>query len=599
MKRIFSLALTMLFVLVMFALPASVSADTSTALIDTTQTGTLNIYKYEMDDVSVADYPGTGTTADASHVPASAKPYAGVTFTIKKVAGISPTYFTKDGVTLPTPAAAASMTVLSTSTAVTNSSGFASFSGLDLGIYLVQETNAPSQTTGRVADFVVSLPRTNTSGDGWDYTVTVYPKNETSYSEITISKTDYKTSAPLQNAVFKLQKYNGTSWVDVESGLTTSASGTVVPTDKLNYNTLYRIEETSAPSGYILDYANRYTEFYINSDGNVSDPTTHNVINTSNPKLISVTNSKPAISKYIINKDSNQTTFTASDLITETTYKSSSRYYTIKVETPNVDIASLSELKVTDVVGSYSGPAPSVSKVSTASGTEVASSEYTSSFASGTNTLTVTLNTSNGTAIQPNTTYYITVFMIENIALGATKTNTATLSYNTNTNDSTAKNTITSNQTRVYRGGFQGKKVDPSDNALTGVQFKLYKTLADAKADTNAYATATSDASGYFTFDAVYYGTNIDSGSMTYYLVETQTLSGYNLMSDPLAVTVNKNSHLYSNTSCKIVNSRKTNLPLTGGYGAVALYGIGIVLILSGATTLIVRTVKRKKSAKD
>lgn len=596
-KRIFSLSLSLLLVLAL-CIPASVSADTQSAVIDTSKTGTLNIYKYEMSDVSEADYPGTGTTADASHIPTSAKPYPGVTFTIKKVAAVSPTYFTKDGVALPTPAQAASMTVLSTATAVTNSSGFANFTGLDLGIYLVQETNAPSQTTGRVADFVVSLPRTNTSGDGWDYSVTVNPKNETSYSEITISKTDYSTNAPLQNAVFKLQKYNGTSWVDVESGLTTSASGTVVPTEKLSYNTLYRIEETAAPSGgYILDYANRYTEFYINSDGDVADPTSHTVLDASNPKLISVTNSKPAISKYIVDKDSDQTTFTTNDLITETTYKGSSRYYTIKVETPNVDIASLSKFTITDAVGAYSGPTPTVSRVSTAAGATVATTEYTQSFSNG--TLTVNFNTASGTAIKPNTTYYVTIWLLENISLGATKTNTATLEYNTNTNDSTATNTIKSNQTRVYRGGFQGYKVDPSNNPLTGVQFKLYKTLADAKADTNVYATATSDANGYFTFDSVYYGKDIDSGSMTYYLVETQTLSGYNLMSDPITVKVNKNSHLYSNTSCKIVNSRKTNLPLTGGYGAIALYGIGIVLILAGVSTLIVRTVKRKKSAKD
>lgn len=58
--------------------------------------------------------------------------------------------------------------------------GTTSVDGLDLGLYLVVETEVPENVTSTVNPWLVSLPMTDTeTGDGWFYDVTVYPKNET------------------------------------------------------------------------------------------------------------------------------------------------------------------------------------------------------------------------------------------------------------------------------------------------------------------------------------------------------------------------------------------------------------------------------------
>ena len=81
----------------------------TTNLIDRTKTGSLTIHKYEMPDVSVATSAGTGDVTDAANVPSTAKPFAGVTFKITRVANLTntdgslnKTYYTPTGVALPT-----------------------------------------------------------------------------------------------------------------------------------------------------------------------------------------------------------------------------------------------------------------------------------------------------------------------------------------------------------------------------------------------------------------------------------------------------------------------------------------------------------------
>ena len=165
-KRIISLILSLLCLSALF-IPTAYAA-TQNSVIDTTKTGSLSIYKYEMDDVSQATNKGYGETTDASGVPSSATPLADVTFRITKVAEVNSTYYLKDGVALPTPAQAASMTAINTYTKKTDATGVAKFSSLHLGIYLVQETSGPSQITGKVDEFVVAVPTTSNDGTKWN-----------------------------------------------------------------------------------------------------------------------------------------------------------------------------------------------------------------------------------------------------------------------------------------------------------------------------------------------------------------------------------------------------------------------------------------------
>ncbi|MBV7294456.1 SpaH/EbpB family LPXTG-anchored major pilin [Corynebacterium sp. TAE3-ERU12] len=58
----------------------------------------------------------------------------------------------------------------------TNEQGVAEFTGLDVGVYLVEETAAP-EGFKPAKPFLVFLPMTNNDRTGWNYDVHVYPKN--------------------------------------------------------------------------------------------------------------------------------------------------------------------------------------------------------------------------------------------------------------------------------------------------------------------------------------------------------------------------------------------------------------------------------------
>lgn len=112
----------------------------STNLIDATKTGSLNVYKYEMPDVSRATSVGTGEVT--TDIPDSATALPGVTFKATRVADIvksdgtiDTTYYASNSTALPTPPEASNMTAIETYTAVTDSTGLAQFSNLPLDTY--------------------------------------------------------------------------------------------------------------------------------------------------------------------------------------------------------------------------------------------------------------------------------------------------------------------------------------------------------------------------------------------------------------------------------------------------------------------------------
>ena len=61
----------------------------------------------------------------------------------------------------------------------TDAAGHTSAENLGQGLYLVVETRVPENVTSTCNPFFVSLPMTTVDGTGWNYDVTVYPKNQT------------------------------------------------------------------------------------------------------------------------------------------------------------------------------------------------------------------------------------------------------------------------------------------------------------------------------------------------------------------------------------------------------------------------------------
>ena len=176
----------------------------------------------------------------------------------------------------------------------------------------------------------------------------------------------------------------------------------------------------------------------------------------------------------------------------------------------------------------------------------------------------------------------------------------------TNKNDVEGK--VEGNTVYVYTFKVQVNKVDEKGNPLSGADFSVYKTEADAKDEKNALASGTSDNDGVVVFR------NADNAEMllesgTYYVKETKAPSGFNKYTDVIPVeikvtygdTLTNGTYIVSApelglTSVDVKNS-KTVLPQTGGNGNIIAYSIAFILLAAGGTVFFIS--RRKKKSRD
>lgn len=323
LKRLFTAILSAALTLSLCAMPAmaddgaagttpgTTTSKTPTA-IDWGKTGSLTIHKYEtLTAPTPADPTDDGETSTA---PTGTTPLNGVTFTLYQVGGVdwlksyyqgtgTPTtmpswsdYVDRDGtpklgVTL-TPAAAVKTGDPSEGWA----DGTAVASGLDLGLYLVVETDKPDAVKQTTEPFLVSIPMTSADKLNWLYDVTVNPKNVTKYGDVTLKKVGYTGSEPdgtvMSGYTFKLYKWDGTKWNEITKKplngqdnmgdpltLTTNNSGEISVTGLTKG--VYAFVETGVNSdqGYILDAGTAYV-FKLNADGAMLKADTSDVTET-------------------------------------------------------------------------------------------------------------------------------------------------------------------------------------------------------------------------------------------------------------------------------------------------------------------------------
>ena len=164
---------------------------------------------------------------------------------------------------------------------------------------------------------------------------------------------------------------------------------------------------------------------------------------------------------------------------------------------------------------------------------------------------------------------------------------------------------------------YEDKNNSNAEKGLAGAIFKLTKGSQDAenigfvktsnvtatddvyrvakKDETGTVTTITSPKSGKFTIQG------LDAG--TYYLTETKQPDGYNKLSGPVTVVIDKdgkvkvkNGDAYDEvTQVKVENKSGTVLPSTGGAGTTMIYLIGGALVLgSGVVLATKRRVKNK-----
>ena len=180
---------------------------------------------------------------------------------------------------------------------------------------------------------------------------------------------------------------------------------------------------------------------------------------------------------------------------------------------------------------------------------------------------------------------------------------------------------------------------------LSGVKFNVYKEVAagtagavvgsdigitDATDKTKSFAKVVIDdtQTGDTQYDLVTVGGAAKVGGLakgTYYLVETATVDGYNLLSAPVKVEIqvtyakkwtvvdtyegDKLTHhresveYFGGTgeqpnngfaTTTIINRKGFNLPVTGGFGTLLFSGIGVLLVLAGVSVLF--SLKKKNN---
>lgn len=690
LKRLFTAILSAALTLSLCAMPAMATEGGTTAgtpladgmpVWDTTKKGSITIHKFEYNPSSGAPSQ-QGTGAEGEGAPAGATPLDGVTFEIYQVQSQTwlesyyggqvtassqdfskmdaSDYYTKNSTTgaITVNSGATKVATVTTITTETDK-GVAKKDGLALGLYLVVETKAPDKVTSPADPFLVSVPMTRIADNDttnkltdWIYDVHVYPKNSTTYGQVTIEKKGYTgggTGVALEGVQFKLQKQNGADWTDITANdsngstynLTTDINGKITIAGLSQGE--YRIFEdaysnTSANKGYILDA--EYHTFTVQKDGKIQVDG-----NVSANATIQVANHRPDMKKEVYNG---------------TEWKQDAQYgvgdtvpYKITIEVPK-NIDKLSTFTVTDTP---TGLTDNVSSIEVKDDTTDLTKNTHYTVADNGNGFTITFTPAEMAAYAGEKLVITYTATVSNDAVvgGKGNSNNAKLTYTNkiNTHDSPAAPSTNTIEDSAVMYSFGIKVVKTAENgttALPGVVFDLYReaktgetpivnaeTLKKAGLDITkkwilVKSGLTTNANGIIDTSDSNNATNYTHGLANgdYYLVETKTVDGYNLLTKPVKVkldvtatttwqktnvydasgnlvkhgTVTKTTFTHTSNNgdatktelavAKVVNRKGFTLPVTGGFGTLLFSGIGVLLVLAGVGVLF--SLKKKSN---
>lgn len=250
----------------------------------------------------------------------------------------------------------------------TDKTGVASFTELPLGIYMIEETAAPSQILTRTANFVVSIPMVQTTDNGqeWVYDVQAKPKNVATYGGVSLVKTgttagNREDAVAVPNVLFRLDKETSNGvWeavdlndaIKVTAGkksqtddattkgyLTTSDVGTITIESGLAPGK-YRFVEISASNGYVANTDENANIFTVEKDSAGKLVTK---VGDKQVESVSVTNEKPDLDKNVADQKGGTTNNGADYAIGDAVP------YTLTIHVP-ANIAKMATFKVVDTV---------------------------------------------------------------------------------------------------------------------------------------------------------------------------------------------------------------------------------------------------------
>lgn len=723
LKRFFTGVLSAVMALSVCALPAAAAEGattpkTSTSTINTDKKGSITIHKYVMVDTTKATTPNNGEEVGIDKIPTGATAASGAKFTLYKVMaqddlikyynGENATYKDKEPVytdfvdensgtyTIKPDATVIGYTPVD---ATTDENGLAKFENLDIGLYVVIETETPKAVTKPVTPFLVSVPMTKVvtannkpTATEWLYDIHVYPKNSTTVGEVTLKKmgavgdkTDIN-AAPLAGVQFKLEHLRDganasaeANWEHIKNeddgDYFTTADKTGVLTVKGLKPGIYRFTEigyaTGSENKFIINNGAKYV-FEVkageNSTVTVSKP--KNADNSddyeADGNTVTVYNYAPDVDKDVKDRVNGGYQQGADYAVGDTIE------YKVKVVIP-ANIGKLKTFFLTDTPTNLTDKTDSIKFYSDADCTnEITSTDIPV----GTNGITgyatygfkITFDTAKlNNQAYAGKTIYIKYNAELNKEAAVTTTegnhNTIDLTYSKKTStDSTVVETEPDwnkieDTAVVYTFQIDIAKTGENKATLDGVEFDLYEEVAKNKNDKTLLTDAQAKALG-FTNTAVAYkkvdhgvtasggkltfkglsnsSTSVTNGTNRYWLVETKTVDGYNLLAKPVEAKLSiaymtkwKEKNKYENSklvkhertevketfatdendnanntditmndgkengekgigskSIDVVNKKGFQLPVTGGFGTLLFSGIGVLLVLAGVAVL-------------
>ena len=569
------ICLAMILMLVVVTISNTVLAVTDT-IVDTSREGSITVT----------------TLSQKNGVLDETQPLAGVEYTLYRVDEVAGTT-----VTTKEQAEEYIKNAQPVETLVTNSEGIVVFDELVLGRYYVKVTDVPTGTSEVPESFLVDVPMTNDTGDGWVYDIEVFPKVKVASGEAVITKTDGVN--PMQGVEFKVQistSVDGAwgAWSDyVVDGqvltLTTNEEGKITLENlPITYNgepAKFRVVETVVGEEYIMD--NKYpSEIEVQPDGTVvvTDTRTNTVAPAAEVGQIEIVNEKPEVVKQVLNQEGEYADLTSASLTDTLTFKitvdvptviQDLETYTLTDELP-AGLSNVENLQVKALVGDQNTEK------------ELAQdTDYTK-----TGNFVLDFDTSK---MEDYTTLVITYTAkldMTNATLGEDgNINTATLEYTNkvNTDGEQEDTNTTQDSSKVVTGGLNIKKINSEDELLDGAKFKIATTKENAQngvfiKGTDGQDIEVTTVGGYAQINGLEY--NDDETSREYWLVETQAptyveegeTKSYTLLSEPQAVNVNGTSHT---AEIEVENKKPITLPLTGGIGTVlfAVLGVGLIVV--------------------
>ena len=667
------------------ALPAAAADEggtpptTTASTIDMNKEGSITIHKYLQKNADVDASGGTGEDNQNGNVPTDAEPAEGVGFTVYRVMDATDlvTYYnggpenkkvTIDSYVENNQLKKGIVPKETYSEQKTDGKGLTEFKKLPVGLYVVIETSKPASVTQAVAPFLVSIPMTRrgetNNGGEWLYDVVVYPKNNTTTGNFELVKygvvgDNKEGKVPVEGVQFKLEHLKDgveyanaedKDWIQIsasesEANFVTGDEGKILVKD-LKPGT-YRFTEIGytdkKEKQYIVNKNDQYV-FVVNENGTtVTIPANaeHQGDYEATQNKISVYNYVPDVDKQVQKGGNWQKAadYSVGDKIP----------YQITVTVP-ANIARLKTFTVTDTPKNLTDDVNSIVVMDASNGkienTKTVTYYTTKQNGDGFEIVFTPANLEAYAGQKLTITYSATLNKNAFSTTTDGNPNSVNLIYSKNVkqgqDDITPdgnrdKNTI-KDEAVVYTFEINVlKKADSADGTvLDGVEFDLYKEVGEEATNAitgdDAKALGLEKSKHWLKINKTPLKTanggkikvsGLENG--TYKLVETKTHDGYNLLSQPVDVTLNidynttwaetkeytdgvltkhevkSTKEVFKGTdvegvgakSVTVINRKGFDLPVTGGFGTLLFSAIGALLVVGGVGVLM--STKKKK----